>query len=702
MIQQNYQSSVEKVSGDVETTGFNIEINESMFAMLTSNIYNDTTLAVMREWSTNACDACIAAGVEVKFDVHLPTFSEPYFHVRDYGTGLAPEDITGLFSNLGASTKRNSDAYNGTLGIGRMAGLAVSNAFTVDSYLNGHHYSYAISMQKGIPVTMFLGELTTSEPNGLKLSVVVELDDIETYVDKAGDLYKYFDYKPTLNYDDINITLDAAEHISDDWFRYSPKERYDRTNYVVMSQVAYAIPYNSAVEDHGLTNLVIKAAPGAVTFNPGRESLSLNKSTISYLNEMFTQITEDYVYFATLALSTCSTDKEIMAKYSSVTDNIPRGISSKIDPIPFTSMEYQQLAVGNGYHRTSSTGGILNNVAVTEAFSLAVGDSLQLTTKSSYYKSSRPLDQQNSVYYDVFFSSAHVIIDLKTRYKTIVNKHFEHQSLICWQRTGKTDIDEAVQKAKDYLDNMGVSYTLASTIVDAAKVDMPTHVTQAREGLHVRMFYCKHDRVGESTQLSSYDVSNTTYLYLKLNNTTPEISDTVTLFDDYRVMYNLLSAAGSMPEVVGVPKKYQGIVDELSNWIDFETYIKEKAKGFEFKVPLDGDIPNLAVRLINEDNVTSYPKDIQDYYEELSSYHNYNQGGNYLSMSSHVTLAKNFETTAISYSPTKDIDLAYLSEVYVTTLPLLNNRHNDSWRIDPVLVTRIAALEEFYAVHSTK
>jgi len=116
MIQQEYKNNVQNVSGEVKTTGFNIEINESMFQMLTSNVYNDPMLAVIREWSTNACDACIAAGKDVNFYVHLPTIAVPTFYVRDYGTGLPPEDIEGLFSNLGASTKRGSNDYNGTFG----------------------------------------------------------------------------------------------------------------------------------------------------------------------------------------------------------------------------------------------------------------------------------------------------------------------------------------------------------------------------------------------------------------------------------------------------------------------------------------------------------------------------------------------------------------------------------------------------------
>lgn len=103
-------------STEASTTGFSIEMNASMFSMLTRNVYNDVILAPIREWSTNALDSCIAAGIDPHFDVHLPTISEPTFAVRDYGTGLPESDILGLFSVLGASTKRNSNAYNGTFG----------------------------------------------------------------------------------------------------------------------------------------------------------------------------------------------------------------------------------------------------------------------------------------------------------------------------------------------------------------------------------------------------------------------------------------------------------------------------------------------------------------------------------------------------------------------------------------------------------
>ena len=73
MIQEKHKSNVQEVSKGAVSTGFNIEINESMFQMLTSKVYNDPTLAVIREWSTNACDACIVAKKEPKYNVHILT-----------------------------------------------------------------------------------------------------------------------------------------------------------------------------------------------------------------------------------------------------------------------------------------------------------------------------------------------------------------------------------------------------------------------------------------------------------------------------------------------------------------------------------------------------------------------------------------------------------------------------------------------------
>lgn len=110
------QTGGDTLNTNMETNNFSIEMNSTMFSMLSKNVYNDVILAPMREWSTNAIDACLVAGTTPEFDVHLPTLSKPQFSVRDYGTGLTGEDICTLFATFGASTKRMSNKLNGTFG----------------------------------------------------------------------------------------------------------------------------------------------------------------------------------------------------------------------------------------------------------------------------------------------------------------------------------------------------------------------------------------------------------------------------------------------------------------------------------------------------------------------------------------------------------------------------------------------------------
>lgn len=259
---------------DVSTGDFSIEMNASMFSMLTKNVYNNVILAPIREWSTNAIDACISAGITPHFDVQLPTASDPTFAVRDYGTGLPEQDLIGLFTVLGASTKRNSNEYNGTFGIGRLSALAYSTSFTVESYYQGTHYAYLISIKDGKPVYLKLSETPSSAPNGLRLSLAVQAHDINTFIKEATYLYQFFDVKPTtnipLNYPEILLEGETWAITSGS---FSAR--------LVMGNVPYAI------SAYGLpSGTYLKAPIGSVSITPGRESLTMDTKTEAFLSQL--------------------------------------------------------------------------------------------------------------------------------------------------------------------------------------------------------------------------------------------------------------------------------------------------------------------------------------------------------------------------------------------------------------------------------
>ena len=692
MIQQEYKNNVIETQGVVETTGFNIEVNESMFQMLTSNVYNDPKLAVMREWSTNACDACIAAGKEIQFDVHLPTVEETYFSVRDYGTGLSPEDVKGIFSNLGASTKRNSNAYNGTLGIGRMAGLAVADAFTVESFYNGTCYSYIISMQNGVPVTIHMGDFPTNEANGLQLKVDVELEDINAYIARAEKLYQFFDHKPNINRENVNIHLDVSHHISEDWFITKHESVYRNPNYVVMSQVAYEIPRSYEVEDHGFSGLVIKAAPGAVTFNPGRESLSLNKATIDYINKAFDRISEEYIEAARNKLEEATNDYQLMTTYKSLTEACPAAIKEKIDPEEYASEEFSSLFSNRSYWGSQTKS--FHYLSATSSFCDLSSNLLALSYKGRHYKTSKSLDSNNPISWQEFFFSEHVIIDLKSKFRSALNEMYTGKPLICWQRNSTSDIEEAKETAILILDELGIPYKLASDIID---VNSQNSVIPAsiRQGFYASNIY--NGLVFKSEKMEQEDIEKETYLYVKLKNTTPTIEDELLSFEDYATAYSLLSAVTHMPEVKGVAKKYQSYVDTLDNWVDYETFIKEKMEQAVFKKPTEGYTPRrIHPRLMNQETYKLYPKRLQELYEESKNYHCFTNSNEYLSSDSHIQLVASLGAQFVTYQSTINIDLDELSEVYPKSLPMLQGLVN-YFDVTAELVSYIANLEEFYA-----
>ncbi len=693
MLQEKYKDNVKEVSEGAVSTGFSIEVNESMFQMLTAKVYNDPILAVIREWSTNACDACIEGEKDINFDVHLPTDSELFFSVRDYGTGLAPEDIIGLFSNLGASTKRNSNALNGTFGIGRMAGLAVSSGFSVDSYFNGKLYSYAISVQKGVPVTISLGETETTEPNGLKLSVQVDEDDSRHFISKAKNLYKYFDHKPNLNIE-LDINLDVTEHISDDWFVSKSTDPYNYSNYIVMSQVPYLIPQDSKIDTKDFRNLIIKAEPGSVSFNPGRESLSLTKETVEYINNRFVQIENEYQQAAIVAMAQGNNDKEVYEIYRKVCDTAPRGVAREIDPKPFYS-PYMTALANNDYS---------NYIYDNSDFSTQANNKLQLSHKGSYYKTAKLLDSNASIAVNEFFNSRHVIVNQKTSFRAACNLEFASTSVVYWTRKNKGDLEEAVEEAIKALDAMGITYDLSTEITEKHKSSITSSIPNApREGFYTS---CINNYTGDFSRSQKMDdsaITEKTYLYVKLHNTTPLLESSTIDFDGYKKIYDLFKKTQGMPEIRGVPKKYLTVAEQLDNWLDFEDFIVEVAKNTEIRVPLEVDLPYMDHRAIDDNLVYLYPRKFQDYYLELHRYKTFNSHPSATEDTHLISLLEILETPTYTYTPEVEVDLLEIQTTYPKTLAMLGmNTYYTNFTDPAKFISEIAALEESYALRSTR
>ena len=100
------QPKQEFFQGTVASRNFDIDLSNDVnfgvaFDIISSGIYKDKPLAIVRELCSNAQDSHSRAGTTRPFTVHVPTTIEPFWSVRDYGTGFWSQQWRGLLRLAG-------------------------------------------------------------------------------------------------------------------------------------------------------------------------------------------------------------------------------------------------------------------------------------------------------------------------------------------------------------------------------------------------------------------------------------------------------------------------------------------------------------------------------------------------------------------------------------------------------------------------
>lgn len=294
-------NEVEKTGG-LTTKKFRIATTRKAFEILSSGLYSDKIKAIIRELSTNAADSHRDAKQTRPFEVHLPNGMEPWFSVRDYGTGLSPKALEDTYTTYFESTRNNSDEFTGCLGLGSKSPFSYIDQFTVESRHDGLKYIYTCFLDEdGSPsvTCMPLGDVVgttsdgnaiyatpTDEPNGLEVKLSVEAKDFGTFSDRAQSVYKRFNPRPIVT--GAAIRLDDVEYIEKTEDFGLPSTMTSKS-YVVMGNVEYPISSNSL---QGISNLGwellrygldLFASIGDVEMAASRESLQYNKKTIEWI-----------------------------------------------------------------------------------------------------------------------------------------------------------------------------------------------------------------------------------------------------------------------------------------------------------------------------------------------------------------------------------------------------------------------------------
>ena len=277
------------INGDFEQRDVAIGDVAFILDMFADKVYSHKERAVIRELACNAHDSHVMAGTtDVPFEVHLPTQLEPWFSLRDYGTGLPDDDIANIYGAIGVSTKRDSNEVIGCFGIGSLSPYSLCDSFTVKSYLDGIVRTYQCMRDaKRQPKVIPLGSAPTNEANGLEVKLTVD-GKISEFEKEAAKVFMFWEGTlPEINSQQVSRKCQDMRDryvFKDDDFGLTPSWG---DMYALMGNIAYKIP--SELDEFDCDGY-LKFDLGELEFDTARENLSMTDKTKAALKAKFASV----------------------------------------------------------------------------------------------------------------------------------------------------------------------------------------------------------------------------------------------------------------------------------------------------------------------------------------------------------------------------------------------------------------------------
>lgn len=265
---------------------FQVKLDAKAFRDLYANRYSRKIEAVIRELCTNAFDSHVAAGKrDVPFQVHLPNNLEPYFEVKDFGTGMSVEDIMKIYIVCFESNRSSSNDFTGGFGLGSKSPFAYTSNFTLTSIHNGTNTVYSVFLDSdGIPCLRKMGSTKTVEQNGVAVNFSVDYKDIDEFAKNAVRVLSVFETKPLIIGRSIEFVEPKYRFKFVTCGLYEKRNTFDGKSRLIMSNVAY--PLETSHLPNGISgkskNLIgrgvdIFAPNGSIQPTTSREAIEWTK-----------------------------------------------------------------------------------------------------------------------------------------------------------------------------------------------------------------------------------------------------------------------------------------------------------------------------------------------------------------------------------------------------------------------------------------
>lgn len=296
------------VIGGKKAINFGISDDPAFFQILSSALYKDPMLAMVRETICNAWDAHIESG---RTDQPISVTLDPdYLTIKDFGNGIPDAMIGPIYGVYGASTKKSDGRQTGGFGLGCKSPFSYTDHFEVTSCHGGTKTIYNMSKSSaevnGKPSIVPIASFPTTE-SGITVKIPLNREKPNTRLFELirqvvfnGDILALFngDQLPVLGLDnsECGLVLISGHALHDLSISHFVKNviyvRYGNVIYPVEDCEDYGNLYQKV---HGLVDnyyncrLVMQAPPDSLSITPSREALTNSEITVETIKALLSK-----------------------------------------------------------------------------------------------------------------------------------------------------------------------------------------------------------------------------------------------------------------------------------------------------------------------------------------------------------------------------------------------------------------------------
>ena len=580
---------------NVGTTGeFRIRNSAKAFSILSSGLYSNKIRAIVRELSCNAVDSHVAAGKkDIPFEVHLPSMFEPWFSVKDFGTGLSGEQIVGIYTTYFESSKTDSNDFIGALGLGSKSPFSYTDNFTVTAIKNNIKVIYSAYINDaGIPCVAEMSAETADEPNGVEVKfAVTNRNDYYSFQREAAYVFTWFKNKPTIT--GINDFTHSSPEYSEEniipGVHVKKQEGYYSQCSALMGNICYPLSAMPQPEKtlgdlaHLLDcNLVMEFDIGELDFAASREELSYVPLTINSIKAKLEKLNDNLAeHLATQANAIAGDWQRAFFLHERAQTKLYKAAVKKYVADTNFKLFDTNSAYGKTGFKFTDAELIARNLQIN-AFRVRVNTTSNVDGTMNYVGNNRHYTTEIPVEKDVVI----VLNDLKTGCVARARRHMvaNHKTgalVFCISYANYSSTDPTIRSAE--YDKLIEELSHPPVVMKASELD---NVQRAKSGPVSGLMELEYDssrkRLGQSkyrwvTHSQEID-EDQIYYYVSLNGNTAsdQSCNIIDIYDINTAMKRCEIAAISNIKIFGVRKASYKQIKDLENWIPLEDKLKEE------------------------------------------------------------------------------------------------------------------------------